>query len=437
MVEDHTAGAAGDPRGTQEAADSDENRQLAGLDPGTLHAASEAVRRLWTLLLLTAAACSTQIPVSTDVALSAELAEVPAVALHDVAILFPLPAPGDANGLWPATQDLGGARALLPAAVVDALGSMVAGEPNRDIYALLRVVSLRLEPCFVADAAAPTCERQIRFVLQPVAADRAGVARTTTLDAAVHVIYELPTSAFAALARGIVALRTASAPQLAAPLGVHPVLATEGLAGPFARGLLPLVVESTGKGRLTRITFMGVRGRGNEWQFGGVRVAADGTLAPLPIPSSGLALQSIVLQRGGQSFVKSVSPQTAGTDDVSLLFDSISASVATRTEISAALRAANRIENPVLRSSEDTDCATCHAVASSRFWAEKTFAMSESASRFAAKGFDLAATGAPTTDLGVLRALGYFGSDAAISPRAIHEAAQAAQTIREGSTARP
>jgi hypothetical protein len=390
---------------------------------------------------LLVAACSAARGEPTDASESADLAEVPAVALHDVAVLFPLPAPGDASGLWPASRDLGDGRALLPEPVVAALGSIVAGEPNRSTYASLRVVSLRLEPCFVASAtagaSAGACERQIRFVLQPVSVDPESVRPTTTLDAAVHVVYTLPTSAFAELVGGIVALRAGSAPQPAAPLGVHPVLATEGLAGPFARGLLPLVLASTAKGHLTRVTFMGLRGRGNEWQLGGVRVAEDGTVTPLPIPASGAVLQSIVLQRGAQTFVKSVSPQTAGPDDVSILFDSLSASLAAPADIGAALRAANRLENPDLRSSEDTDCATCHTVASSRLWGEKTFAIREDADRYTAPGFDLAATSVPNADLGVLRALGYFGSDVAISPRAIHDTAKAAQLLRAGSKARP
>ena len=400
------------------------------------------MRRLSGILLLVAA-CAARDAESTDAATSAYLAEVPAVALHDVAVLFPLPAPGDTSGLWPAERDLGDGRALLPESVVDQLGSIVAGEPNRTTYASLRVVSLRLEPCFVPAAqtapapATPACERQIRFVLQPLSVDPAGERPSTTLDAAVHVVYALPTTAFAELVSGVVALRTAAAPQPNAPLGIHPVLAAEGLAGPFARGLLPLVLGSTAKGHLARVTFMGVRGRGNEWQLGGVSVAEDGTVTPLPIPSSGAPLQSIVLQRGAQTFVKSISPQTAGTDDVSLLFDALGASIAAAPEISAALRAANRIENPDLRSSEDTDCATCHTVASSRLWGEKTFAIHEDADRYAAPGFDLSATSTQTADLGVLRALGYFGSDAAISPRAIHDTAKAAQTIRAGSRGRP
>jgi hypothetical protein len=357
-----------------------------------------------------------------------------AVDVHDVAVLFPLPAHGASAGLWPASHDLGDGRALLPPTIVDQLGEIVAGDANARTYTSLRVVSLRLEPCFVA-AGAPngtngSCQRQIRFVLQPVAVDPHAMLPTSTLDAAVHVLYTLPETAFAGLVRGIVALRPH--PTSAARLGVHPTLAAEGLDGPFAHALEQVVMAATAKGRLFRVTFMGVRGRGNEWQLGGLNVGDDGAVTPLPIPSSGAKIQSIVLQRGTQTFLKSISPATAGSDDVSLLFDSLSASYASPQDIASALHAANRVENPNIRTSEDTDCATCHTIASSRLWAESTFHQHESADLFTAPGFDLASKSTPTSDLGVLRALGYFGADPVISPRAANDTAKAAQTIRIG-----
>jgi hypothetical protein len=390
------------------------------------------MRRWGSLVLLAAAACSAaegkDSRVSAD---SAALDEGIAVDVHDLAVLFPLP--GTVTELWPASRDLGDGRALLPPSIVDRLGELVAGDANATTYATLRVVSLRLEPCFIAlGAGAEACQRQIRFVLQPVIAGPHGALPTTTLDAAVHVVYTLPTAAFADLVRGVVALRPPVAPASSAPLGVHPALLAEGLSGPFARALEKRVMAATAAGALARVTFIGVRGRGNEWQLGGVQVGVDGAVTPLPIPSGGARLQSLVLERGRETFAKFVSPATAGSDDVSMLFDSLSASSTSPDQIGAALRAANRIENPELRTSEDTDCATCHTISSSRLWAERTFGRHEDADRFAAAGFDLAPTSTPSSDLGVLRAFGYFGSEPVISTRAANDIARAAQTIRAG-----
>ena len=251
----------------------------------------------------------------------------------------------------------------------------------------------------------------------------------TTLDAAVHVLWSLPTDAFGELARGLRALRMSPA---ATSLGVHPALAAEGLAGPFAQSLYRLIGATLSRGRLVRATFLGLRGRGNEWQLGGVVVDASGSTSPLPIPTSGAKVQSIVLERGATTFVKSISPQTAGPDDVSLLFDSLGAASASTEDIGAALHAANRIENPTLRSSEDTDCATCHAIESSRLWAEKTFGRRDDRERYPSTS-----DGAPSADLGVLRALGYFGSVPVVSTRARNDTANAVAILRAGSTGTP
>jgi hypothetical protein len=281
-------------------------------------------------------------------------------------------------------------------------------------------------------------------VLQPISVDPSGRFPTTTLDAAVHVIYALPRDAFADLVRGIVAARPSPSPSPLSsptPLGVHPVLASEGLAGPYARAIEGHAIAAAGKGHLTRVTFLGSRGRGNEWQLGGVSVAEDGTTSPLGIPSSQslvlARIQSIVLQQSGAaSFAKSISPKTAGDDDISILLDSSVASAASRDDVAQALRAANRIENPNIRTSENTDCATCHTVASSRIWADQKLSLRDDRDRFLAPGFDLSAPATTTStlgDLGALRALGYFGAQPVVSPRAIHDTAKAAQWIASTS----
>ncbi len=391
----------------------------------------------WRLLLLAAAACasSSTEPGASDRELAA-LEPGIAVDAEDVAILFPLPAPGRASNLWPADHVLDDGRPLLPASVIERLGAVVAGDSNATTYPSLGVVGLRLDPCFLAEGASlDACQRQIRFVLQPIVVDAQGVLPASTLDGAVHVAYALPPRAFVELVEGIVALRPAAAG--ASALGVHSRLAAEGIDGPFGKALERRVIAAVTQGRLVRVTFSGARGRGNEWQFGGVQLDADGVSSPLPIPPLGVRSQSLVLQRGTQTFAKSLSSPTAGADDVSLLFDSMAASSASAQRVRDALRAANRLENPDLRTSENTDCATCHAVGSSRSWAEKTFGTHEDTDRFPATGVARGAESEPAADLGALRAFGYFGSDVVISTRTTNEIAKALRTLRRDETRRP
>jgi len=252
----------------------------------------------WRLLLLAAAACasSSTEPGASDRELAA-LEPGIAVDAEDVAILFPLPAPGRASNLWPADHVLDDGRPLLPASVIERLGAVVAGDSNATTYPSLGVVGLRLDPCFLAEGASlDACQRQIRFVLQPIVVDAQGVLPASTLDGAVHVAYALPPRAFVELVEGIVALRPAAAG--ASALGVHSRLAAEGIDGPFGKALERRVIAAVTQGRLVRVTFSGARGRVKEWQFGGVQLDADGVSSPLPIPPLGVRSQSLVLQRG-------------------------------------------------------------------------------------------------------------------------------------------
>jgi hypothetical protein len=267
-------------------------------------------------------------------------------------------------------------------------------------------------------------------VLQPVTIDPSGSLPTTTLDSAVHVIYRAPRDAFADLVRAIVAARPPSGEAARVPPGpldVHPVLVAQGLGGTYARAVEDAFVKTATKSTLARVTFLGLRGRGNEWQLGGVDVDADGTTKPLTIATSDARVQSFVLQRGTESFSKSIVPRV--DDDLALLLDSSAATAASREDVARALEAANRIENPTLRSSEDTGCASCHTVTSSRLWAESQLGVRSDRDRFVDANFDLTARSRPLGDPGALRALGYFGTDPVVSPRAIHDTAIAARWI--------
>ena len=374
---------------------------------------------LLALACLTSAAmaCSAEAPAQDQAPLGVD----GPVDLADVSVLFPLPRSGESDQLLRASLDLGAGRVLLPAAVARRL-SLLQEDPATT-YDSLRVVSLRLEPCFrEAGARASDCKQQVRFVLQPVATSTAG--EMSALDAAAHVFYELRTETYVALARALLDGRPRSA---RAPLGVHPLLAKEGLAGPFARTLETRIVAAAADGELVRATFMTVRGRGNEWQFGGFRVSDGGAVVePLTIASSTASLQSLVLQTTQSTFLKSIAPPAADAA-VAPLLDALTTLAASPEQLQAGLGAANRIENPDLRSSEDTDCASCHTAASSRRWAERTLKVRSELDRFASPTFDLSVTSPAVDDVAVLRAFGYVGTAPVVSPRTIHDTANAAR----------
>ena len=340
--------------------------------------------------------------------------------LDDVSILFPLPKSLSNDGLLAASASVGANRELLPRSLATRLPLLQ--EDPRATYDSLHVVSVRLDPCFrEAGARQDACKRQVRFVLQPLALSEKG--EVSTIDAAAHVFYELPNEPFVALLRGLLEARPRPA---RGPLGVHRTLAQQGLEGPFARILKDRLTVAAASASLVRVTFMSLRGRGNEWQFGGFRVTADGTVSPLGVVPSRANVQSLVLQTTDSAFVKSIAPAIADSALAPLL-DTTTLRAATPEAREEALRAANRIENPAFRSSEDTDCASCHTTSSSKHWAERVLSVRSSVDQFESPTFDLSVSETPASDLAVLRAFGYVGGAPFASPRTIHESAAAAR----------
>jgi len=173
-------------------------------------------------------------------------------------MLFPLPE-ASADGLYRAS-DVGAFGELLPESMLETVGPIArvryagdsigceSDEAVEATRARLRVVGVRIDPCFPV-LTASTCRRQVRFVWQPVNGPFFD-------DAALHVFYDLPAAEFASLVTELAALSRGFAKNL--PLQVHPVLAQEGAAGPFAKALRKALFARIGKARITRITRLGV-----------------------------------------------------------------------------------------------------------------------------------------------------------------------------------
>ena len=167
-----------------------------------------------------------------------------ALTAADVAVLMPLPAAGD-DGLWPADDAaLGGP--LVPRGLVDQLG---AGDLATQ-YDALRVVALRIDPCFMHNWGTAACQPQVRLTLQPV-----DVARGQAGDDALHALYNLDGPAFTTLLDGLRTI-TEAAPEQAEPgqpLGVSPALAAQGLDGDYGTLLRALITSTVGAGNLARL----------------------------------------------------------------------------------------------------------------------------------------------------------------------------------------
>lgn len=343
------------------------------------------------------------------------------LGLHDVSILFPLPAKGEL-GSWLGADSTGRHGVLLPEWLASELP---VGEARAD----LRVVAMRIDPCFPSLVGAPkaSCRFQLRLTLQPLTETNGEVAAG---ELALHLFYDLPVSDFIALTGE---LGTARPEAIAGPLDVHPTLAAEGLAGSYAASVRAALLDAAGESRLRRVTFSTAGASGHSMSFGGVDLVS-GKAAPIAIAGTGVSEQSFVVEPSSDPdrLSAQVVPKLSGAlDDMGPLYDRGAASKLDEAALWSLYETTLRVENPSLRSSANVDCVSCHTAGSARLWLEQghAFASRPSGLRFASQ-FDLALTHPPEDALS-LRAFGYSGKLPVISARTVNESAAVALYLNE------
>jgi len=334
-------------------------------------------------------------------------------SLHDISILFPLPTLSDDSAtLSPSTS--GSAGPLLPNQILSLLPPLVSGvSPNQ-----LRVVAIRIDPCFPAIPAVPRdCHAQIRFVWQPLNWVN---GETIASDAAVHSFYEISKDEFRELLNRI--------PQssLNIPLGVHPLFLKQGYRGAFWTQLRAIILEYTGEKRLSRMTFMTQEQPNQMWDFGGVEVS-PGRLQKIVIPRISTRLQSFVNKAGALfNFLGGEKPEPQGNDTFNrLLTHSADLTRGDAPLLKQSVDAIYRIENPTIHNPQTIDCVSCHIAQATRVWVTTHFPdlnLDKSEFRFTSP-LDLTNTSSFQNLTVNLRAFGYFGRKPAISQRTINESA--------------
>jgi len=355
------------------------------------------------------------------------------VGVDDVSILYPLPGdPRLRTALLGADED-GPRGPLLPREVHRALPPLDTLMPNDEGYHLLRVVGVRLDPCFpglgVNDER--DCLNQVRLVMQPVVLEPKGTG-LTTMDLAVHLFYGLTRDELAGLLQEIVDLRGASAIERSdGPVGIHPALAREGVEGPLARGLRSALLARIGRENLTRVTFMGVEQVGQAWRFGGFDVQGGG-LVPMKIPLVDVTEETFQNRdlAGATFSYAATGPISPAPDDIRLLFDPALLASATDEQRRTAYRHALRIESPRTNSPATIDCATCHVTMAARRFAERTHGLSPAGMSDLYQHPRGAPLGGATVErTNELRAFGYFDARPSISQRTVNETAEVVEHV--------
>jgi hypothetical protein len=283
----------------------------------------------------------------------------PALALHDVSVLFPLPDQlGSSDVLRLGSEGLGGP--LLSEAAYASIDVFQAQDFTYDDWV---VVAARIDPCFpdhaLLESAPETCRRQIRLVAQPLelAPESSQVAAS---DQGLHLLYDLGDD-FDAAADEWLALRALGSTDV--PLDVHPTLVAQGLDGEFGVAFRAMLTTYLGAATLSQLTFM--NGRSVEWEFGGFRVEPDEVLTPLELHGlDGATRVTFRATSETQPFeLEPLSPEglalfpLAGSYDEEtggLVFD------APYSQLKVAVTQAIAIEDPTKENPDTIDCASCH-----------------------------------------------------------------------------
>ncbi len=363
----------------------------------------------------------------------------PALDLNDVSFLYPLPT-------WDARDDLlslaaaGDQGVLLSRTVFETVVPTVVDQNHMgpaDLYAAMRVVGVRVDPCFPADAtASPGCLKQVRLVIQPIGQDQT-THELTTLDGAVHALYNLTDAQWTNLVGDLRALRaSAGGATVGQPLGIHPVMAAQGLRGTYASALRTLILKYAGEATLDSMAFFQLLKFSTFWAFSAADRQGTG-FQKRTIPLITAQLQNVEVGTSGSSTdpdnrTRSVrfapgpsAPSLSKLPDLSIGL----------AEATSALRSAYLVDNPSSSFNPQTlDCGTCHVATRNLSYAERTRSIDTAGwpERFQDGRYNLSRTDAIGDDPRSLRSFGYFGTQSSIAGRTINESAVVAAAIAPG-----
>lgn len=353
--------------------------------------------------------------------------------LNDVSVLLPLEdIRVNSNLLKP--QDLGVGGSLLPVDFFERLPALRMNMTAQDrilMYESLRVLAIRIDPCFPATAdPMAKCLRQIRLVWQPVMIQQ---GKVTTVDAAVHTFHNLQDHEFLKLLKD---WPLSSNPSV--NLQVHPQFSL-GLDDSKWQMTKQILLNNIGRQNLWKVTFMALRGQDHIWLFGGFDVGNQGLVAASIPRLKGQKSQFFVNgPKAKEDFVNGmISPLPEVNEDTLNLLTSDSKKIdLTKDEdqIIQEIWASQRIDNPNFHSPQTLDCVSCHVSQAARSFAEVKFEglkqkWQEQDFNYINSDFRLENTSPLKSHTMNIRAFGYFEDQPAISQRTINETAQVASAI--------
>ena len=355
----------------------------------------------------------------------------------DVTIIYPLPPASDINLMvWGNTLSSSYGR-LVPLAAFSQITLPLDPRPGSRTATTgsaawneLRLVAIRLDPCFGSRGEVPDaqCKNQVRLVFQGVHA----VGNTSAAeDGAIHVLYEIPRGELLTLTREIISLTDREGGYTPGPLGVHPILARQGVWGSFGQGLKALLRRYVGEDRAVRMTFFArLDALQSAWRLGGFDRVGTG-FQRLQIPTTTTQEQELLggFPNAGELAGSTTTPTTS-SDDIRTLLSSNSARMANDAARRAAYSAALRIENPNKHTPDTIDCLGCHVAMATRTLGETQFGLTSTGlPDLFTTPRDLRFVAPAEPSLENLHASSYLGTELGVNQRTANETAAVATAL--------
>lgn len=295
----------------------------------------------------------------------------------------------------------------------------------------LRVVAIRLDPCFFEGRTPLACRKQLRLVWQPLTIKD---GRLTTRDAAIHSFYEFSDSEFSEV---VSEWKKWAQTDSKEPLGIHPVIATQGMNGVSWKSLKEIILRFCGDENLVRMTSMTVTGNEMLWIFNGFDKVGN-VIREITIPRIEERIQSITQSAFNyKAFVGDITPTPNHDQEfIELIQDSNwFKRRATDQAKFKAVRASFEYENPKIHNTGTLDCASCHIANMAQEWSRRHLPIKDwedslRGVRYQSK-FNLKN---PTLDEfrpNQFRVFGYFEHYPAISQRVINETSEVSEYIKK------
>lgn len=368
----------------------------------------------------------------------------PPWSVSDVSYLYPLPRSAeDATAFR--TQDTGTLGVLFPRSLYDQLKPAIRSLNEGTEYSRLRVVGVRIDPCGEdSQPESGICYPEVRMVWQPfVFSNSSGVSQ----DGAFHTFYRLNASEWSSLLKQLRALKTENEKKgistTGLPLAVHPAFKTPWRAS-FQDSLRKILLEHCGEKRLFQITVMREETAALWHRFEALRKSAGGWKV-LGIPRVNSTFQDFfndahAFPERGTDVVRHMKgqnlPQYFGADSLEKFITGYHVpDESNRKDFTDGIRVTHRLENPLLFTTANLDCAHCHLAAPARFYFTGNLPRMGGASHpeayripesWLSQAVNVTLSGRSTKNL---RAFGYYFEAPTVSTRTIHESIRVAEKL--------